>query len=147
MCRRCRFIHNVIWLSPFRYPLVPKMLSLKNFPLFPKPILPCIISTILFVIAMPRPELPYLFAVPKSSWMNISKIYQHLQQLHTVADIKFADCSAQVTIIRQAFFLTLPAENRINLLNQFWKIKLLIAQNHSPRLYARHIQNVTYQRK
>ena len=34
--------------------------------------LPFIISTMFFVIAMPRPELPYLLVVEESSWAKVS---------------------------------------------------------------------------
>ena len=37
--------------------------------------LPFIISTMFFVIAIPRPVLPYLFALFSSSWLNASNIF------------------------------------------------------------------------
>ena len=38
-------------------------------------ILPFIISTIVFVIAMPSPELPNLLVVEESSWLNASNSF------------------------------------------------------------------------
>ena len=81
-------------------------------------------------------------ALARELYRVAQNIYQHLLEFHVVADIKILDAAANCVVVAQTFFLALPADHRVDLLQHVGERKFLVLENHAPAFDSAHVQDV-----